>query len=297
MFVLIYMKIIYIPVKFQVGQFELMNKTSLFRQAVGSLFFLFLLSVFLAGCVVQKRSCPPITTTAEAAAILKEYSNGLQAFKATGNSNMNYTDKEGKKISQTFPVRIWFVNSSKFCLYGDVAFDPKGMSFALDGDDFWVYAKLFEVYVTGKISEAEGDYLAGPAIFLDFLQPVGADCDSLYMADAEKDYNILICGDSKRCRTKKIFIDRCSRFVEKIEYLNCSGNPIVVVELDDYKNVAGEKGFSFPRRLTYEYFRGQKPVDSRQIKLNSVKLWQPNPAQLKALFTPPDAGKFQKEAK
>jgi hypothetical protein len=296
-FVLIYMKIIYIPLRFQVGHFELMNKTFLFRQAIGRLFFLFLLSVFLTGCAAQKRSCPPFATAAEATAVLKEYSAGLAPLKATGRCNMNYTDEEGKKISQSFPVRIWFVNSHKFCLYGDVMFDPKGMSFALDGNEFWVYAKLFGVYVRGKIDERIENYFTSPAVFLDFLQPIDADCNSLYMADADKSCNILICRDNQTCRSKKIFIDRCRRLIKKIEYLDCSGNPAVAIELDEYKKAAGGGSLVFPRKLTYRYFLKRNRLDQRQIKLDSVKLWQTNPAQLKALFSPPDVNSFQKETK
>jgi hypothetical protein len=259
---------------------------------------IFLSFVFLfAGCVAQNRSCPPIATAQEATAILQEYSASLKPLKATGSCVMNYTDQEGKKVSQSFSIRIWFVSSAKFCLYGDVAFDPKGMSFAMDGDKYWVYAKPFGVFTTGRISKGNEDYFSSPAVFLDFLEPAGAGCDSLYMTQADKENNILVCRDNQRCITKKIFIDRCKQLVKKLEYLNCSGNPVVAIELDEYKNITGRRNFVFPRKLTYRYFRGQENVDKRQIKLDSVKLWQPQPQQLKALFSPPDANSIQKESK
>ena len=263
-----------------------------------SFFLFFIVSlVFLAGCAEQKQSCPPIATMAEATAVLQEYSAGLKPLKATGSCSMNYTDEEGKKISQSFPIRIWFENTRKFCLYGDVMFDPKGMSFALDGDEYWVYAKPFGVYTTSRIGEGNENYFASPAVFLDFLEPASADCNSLYMTQADKEYNILVCRDNQRCITKKIFIDRCKRLVKKMEYLNCSGNPVVAIELDEYKNITGRENFVFPRKLTYKYFRGQNCIDQRRIKLDSVKLWQPQPGQVKALFTPPDVNSFQKEVK
>ena len=259
---------------------------------------IFLSFVFLfGGCVAQKRSCPPFATAEEASAVLQEYSAGLKPLKAAGSCTMNYTDEKGKTFAQSFPVRIWYINSKKFCLYGDVAFDPKGMSFALDGEDYWVYAKLFGVYSTDKIDEGNGNYFSSPAVFLDFLEPASADCDNLYITEAEKNCNILICRDSKNCRTKKIFIDRCKHFVKKIEYLNCSGNPVVTVELGEYKETGGKGSPVFPRKLTYKYFQGQKCIDARQIKLDSVKLWQSNPAQLKALWTPPDVNSLKKETK
>lgn len=258
--------------------------------------FLFFI-LFTGGCAVQKPSCPPFATAAEATAALKGYSSSLKPLRATGVCNMNYMDEDGKKVSQSFPVRIWFVNTGKFCLYGDVAFDPKGMSFALDGNNYWVYAKLFGAYVTGRLNEESSNYFSSPAVFLDFLEPAGADCDNLYMSESEKGDNVLVCRDGKNCRTKKIFIDRCGHFAKKIEYLNCSGSPVVAVELDEYKETNGKGSLVFPRKLTYKYFRGQENVDRRQIKLDSVKLWQPNPAQIKALFTPPDVNSIKKETK
>jgi len=302
-FVLIYMKIIYIPLRFQVGQFELMDKTALFRQAIGRLFFLFLLSVFLTGCAAPKRACPPLTTAAEATAVLKEYSANLKPLRATGNCTLNYTDGKGQKVAQSFPVRIWFQASHKFCLYGDVAFDPKAVCFAIDGYGYWTYAKPLGRYVRGKINTATNDYFSNPAILVDFLEPLDSACDNISILNSNNKNNILACQDRQGCKRKKIFIDRCSRFVKKIEYFNCSAfgkpiankseNPTLVVESDEYKNVTGEK-FSFPHKLVYRRFEGQKNIDRMQIKLDSVKVWQANPAQLKALFTPPDANSFQK---
>ena len=273
-----------------------MNKISLLRQAIGGLFFLFLCSIFLAGCAAQKRNCPPLKTAEEATAILKEYSANLKPLKATGNCTLNYTNEKGEKFVQSFPVRIWFQSGRKFCLYGDVMFDPRGVCFAVTGYEYWTYAKTFGVYIKGQINTATDDYFSNPLVLVDFLEPVSADCNSLYMANAEKGCNILVCRNSGLCKAKKIFIDRCEHFVKKVEYLNCSGNLVLVAELDEYKNVA-QAGFSFPHKLVYRHFNGQKGSNLMQIKLDSVKLWQANPEQLKALFSPPGANSIQKEIK
>ncbi|MCX5633369.1 MAG: hypothetical protein NTW93_06835 [Phycisphaerae bacterium] len=300
-----------------------MNKTSLLRQAIGGLFFLFLCSIFLAGCAAQKRSCPPLATADEATAVLKEYSANLKPLKATGNCMLSYTNEKGEKFAQSFPVRIWFQTSRKFCLYGDVMFDPRGVCFAVTGNEYWTYAKPFGMYIKGQINTAADDYFSNPLVLVDFLEPVSADCNSLYMADsadaillhkvtkepamADKSEkvrlgmpygscNILVCRDSGLCKAKKIFIDCCGHFVKKVEYLNCSGNLVLTAELDEYKTVA-QAGFSFPHKLVYRHFDGQNRSNLMQIKLDSVKLWQANPEQLKALFSPPDANNIKKEAK
>lgn len=292
--VLIYMKIIYIPLEFQVGQFKLENKTLLLREVFRRFLFFILGLLVLTGCAVQKRSCPGLTSAAEASAVLKEYSSSLKPLKATGVCSLNYTDEKGRKFAQSFPVRIWFETNRKFCLYGDVAFDPKAVCFAINGDEFWTYAKPFGMYIRGKISTGNDDYFSNPAILVDFLEPLDSTCLDIALANSPNN-SILTCKDNRGCISKKIFIGRCSRLVKKIEYLNCSENPALVVESDGYKNVAGEK-FSFPHKLVYRRFEGQKCSDRMQIKIDSVKLWQSQPQQVKALFSLPDANSFQKSS-
>jgi hypothetical protein len=259
---------------------------------------IFLFFVFLfAGCEAQKRSCPPIATSAEATAVLAGYSSRLKPLKATGNCTLSYTNEKKETFSQSFPVRIWFESNNKFCLYGDVMFDPKGISFVVMDGQYWTYAKPFGTYAAGEVNAASEDYFSNPAVLVDFLAPVGRDCDKIYLAESDNKFNILMCRDSKNCRTKKVFIDRCSKFVKKIEYLNCPGNVLLAVEPDEYKEVDGAKGFLFPRKLIYKYSGDPKGTNQMQIKLDSVQIWKQQPQQVKALFTPPDISTIQKEKK
>ena len=257
---------------------------------------IFLSSIFLfGGCAVQRRSCPPFATAAEASAVLKEYSAGLKPFKATGSCSLNYTDEKDQRFAQSFPVRIWFESNKKFCLYGDVLFDPKAVCFAVTGDKFWVYAKPFNLYIIEKNGVKNEDYFSNPAILVDFLEPLGEGYSEIVLADS-KDNGILVCEDNRGYIRKKVFIDRCSRVVKKIEYFDCTEKPVFVVEADEYKK-AKEANFSFPHKLNYKYYDRQKGNNKMQIKLDSIKSWQANPEQVKALFTPPDANSFIKEIK
>jgi hypothetical protein len=257
-----------------------------------------LFSIFLTSCAVQKRACPPLSTASQASAVLTEYAGGLGPLRATGNCSLSYKDEKGKDVTQSFPVKIWFESSKRYCLYGDVLFDPKGMSFAVNGSKYWVYAKPFGVYAKGEIDENSGKCFSNPAVFLDFLQPLDSGCNSVNMTDSEGGYDVLICQGVESCIQKKIFMDRCDHFVRKIEYYDCSDNPALVVELDDYKKVTGMEGLVFPRKLTYSYYQERICGDRREIKLNSVKLWRPSESQLKALFSPPEVDSLEnKETK
>ena len=175
----------------------------------------------------------------------------------------------------------------------------------MNGDEFWVYAKPFDLYITEKNGVKNEDYFSNPAVLVDFLEPLGEECSEIVLADS-KDNSILTCKDNRGYTSKKIFIDRCSRVVKKIEYFNSAEKPAFVVEADEYKNVDKENSafakasadkFSFPRKLNYKYYDKQKGSNEMQIKLDSVKLWQQQPEQVKALFSPPDVNIVPKETK
>jgi hypothetical protein len=94
-----------------------------------------------------------------------------------------------------------------------------------------------------------------------------------------------------------VFIDRCSRLVKKVEYLNCPGNVVLAVEPDEYKEVDGAKGILFPHKLNYKYFSDTKGSNLMQIKLDTVQIWKQQRQQVKALFTRPDLSDIKKESK
>lgn len=198
---------------------------------------------------------------------------------------------------------MWLQTSEKFCLYGDILFDPKAVCFAVTGDQFWAYAKPFGMYITGNNAPiGRGkieDYFSSPMMLLDFLEPLDSACDDVSMSDFDGSNNVLICSEGQSCIQKKIFIGRCDRIVRKIEYYNCpdssdkSEKPALIVELGEYKNMAGTS-FSFPHKLIYKYYQGKACRDSMRIKFDSVKPWQSQPEQVQALFSPPDANSFEK---
>jgi hypothetical protein len=234
---------------------------------------------------------------AEAAAVLKEYSAALKPFKATGNCLLSYTNEKKEVFSLSFPVRVWFDNPAKFCIYGDVMFDSKGVCFAVDGDKYWTYAKPYGVYITGK-NETDNfkieDNFFSSRVLLDFIEPFGWGCGEIVMENSKDNRNVMTCSGEDGCKWKKISIDRCDRLIRKIEYLNCTKEPVLVVELDEYKNISGGKDILFPYKLIYKHIEKR---NSMQIKLDSVKLWEASDQQLKALFAGPDANDFKKEAK
>jgi hypothetical protein len=263
--------------------------------------FFILFFIFFTGCVSQQRikqpSCPPIASLEQASASLGQYFGSLKPFKATGSCVLNFKDKKKRWIAQSFPVRLWFESREKFCVYGDVSFDPKGFCFAVDGEDFWVYVKPMGVYIAGKknepVEEKNGSAFFSPITLIDFLNPLETDCADAAVSGYDDKCSSLICRDGQGCVRKKVYLDRCDKLARKIEYFNCGRTALIVVELDEYKKTA-EDDFLFPRKLVYKHMQGKNYIDSMEIKLDSVKLWRSQPRQVQALFSRPDPNSFKK---
>jgi hypothetical protein len=264
-----------------------------------SLFFIFnlLFLIFFFGCVsqqkVDKQICPPITSVEQASTNLGDYYAGIRPVKAVGSCVLKYRGQGNKPAMMSFPVRLWFENNEKFCIYGDMFFDPKGLGFAMSGEDFWAYAKSMGFYIEGKkdkpIDKKIGAFFC-PTVIFDFLNPLDAAGVKALLISSS---NAIRCADSKNHRVKKIYLGQCDKFVRKVEYLDRIGRASIVAELDDYKKVA-DGNFYFPHRLIYKHCKGRKCSDSMEIKFDSVNLWQPSVQQIEALFSKPDTSSLNK---
>jgi len=253
-----------------------------------SLYFIFniLYLIFVTGCVQQKRSCPAFADASEAQKILADYAASVKSFRATGNCSLNYFNEKGEKFSQAFPIRLWYIDSTKFCIYGDVVFNPKGVCFAVSDGIYWVYAKPMGVYETGAVNGGSGNIFSNPALLVDFLRAEDSECEKIALAK-----NGIVCRGGQ----KKIFVDMCVGAANKIVYVGQNSKPVLVIDAEKYEKVK-DGNFLFPCNLSYEYYDKKNCKNRMEIKLDSVKLWQPEQQQIKALFTPPTENEF-KESK
>ncbi|MDD5134157.1 MAG: hypothetical protein PHP01_01945 [Phycisphaerae bacterium] len=265
-------------------------------------FILYLLFfIFIAGCLSQRKikqpACPPILSAEQASASLGQYIDSLKPFRANGNCTLKFKDGKKRQNSQSFPVRLWFESREKFCVYGDVGFDPKGICFAVDGECFWAYAKPMGVYITGKkndrIEDKNGKGFFSPITIMDFLNPLETDCADAAMSGYDNKCSLLLCRDRQGCVRKKVYLDRCDKLARKIEYFNCGRTGSIVVELDGYKKTA-EGDFLFPHKLIYKHMQGNNSIDSMEIRLDSLRSWRSRPEQIRALFSRPNPDSFKK---
>jgi len=250
----------------------------------------FLFFIFVGGCAVQKRVCPPVKSAIEAKNLLNENAVKIKPFRATGDCTISYVNGKDEKFGQSFPVRMWYIDNQKFCFYGDVGFDPKGLSFAVSDGLYWVYVKPMRVFVKGAVNTAGKDYFSNPTLLVDFLRPVESDCK------ISVSKNVMMCKDRQSGKQKNVFIDSCGGVAEKIEYFERDAKPFLVVEAEKYEKVK-DANFIFPNKLFYEYHDNKNGRNQMEIKFDSVKLWEPSPQQVKALFTPPEMTENKKETK
>jgi hypothetical protein len=246
---------------------------------------------FVSGCGPQKKNCPALATAIEGQQLLANYSASVKPIRATGNCTLSYVNEKGKKFSQAFPIRIWYINSEKFCIYGDVLFNPRGVCFAVNDDIYWVYAKPMGIFVKGNVNKAGDDYFTNPALLVDFLNTTNSECEKIAFSK-----NGIVCRDREKQKQKKIYLDTCTGTVNKIIYTGRNSKTVLSINAEKYEKVKDAE-FLFPNKLNYEYFDKKNGRNQLEIKLDSVKLWKPDEPQIKALFTPPDANQIKKEAK
>jgi len=218
---------------------------------------------------------------------LSDYAAKVKPLRATGNCTLNYINEKGEKFIQSFPIRIWYIDSGKFCIYGDVLFNPRGICFAVSDEKYWVYAKPMGIYVKGTVNSAVDDYFSNPSLLVDFLRAEDSECEKIAFSK-----NGIACQG----RQKQIFIDTCSGTVNKIIYIGQNSKPLLVIDAEKYEKVS-DSDFLFPCSLGYEYYDKKNGKNRMEIKLDSVKLWQPEERQIAALFTLPVENEFKESKK
>ncbi|MCE5341109.1 MAG: hypothetical protein LLF92_08285 [Planctomycetaceae bacterium] len=270
-----------VGIKYQKFGIPLCGTTSFY--VLCSIFYV----LFVTGCGPPKRSCPALADAVEGQKFLADYAAKVKPLRATGSCTLNYINEKGEKFTQSFPIRIWYIDSGKFCIYGDVFFNPRGVCFAVSDEKYWVYAKPMGISVKGAVNSAGDDYFSNPALLVDFLRAEDSECEKIAFTK-----NGIVCQAGQ----KQIFIDTCTGTVNKIIYVGQNSKPLLVIDAEKYEKVS-DSDFLFPCSLGYEYYDKKNGKNRMEIKLDSVKLWHPEEQQTKALFTPPVENEFKESKK
>ena len=246
--------------------------------------------LILTGCGVPQqvvmRECRGRMSVGEALSELSSQSRQAVALRANGQCLVEYSDENGKVHKERFPVKIWFEPRFQMRLQGDIAFDPKGLVLGTNQKEFWISSKLGDGgYYWGTWSRA-GSFeklRISPRLVLDAFGIVDVGDKKNWSLSKEYGFDVLT-GNGSDGIVKKMYIERCSYLIGKIEYISDNKQIAAVTELSRYKQLA--EGFSFPSLIkitTYPDSTG----DVFEIRLDSVKPASFSEKQRQRLFNRP----------
>jgi len=253
----------------------------------GKVLCIFLAAIFavvaLAGCGprLQKpiRICQGAGDVGKA---LDGYAQDVRPIRASGQCRLEYYDVDGKNRKENFPIRLWIDPPSRVCMFGDVAFDGRGIILGCNDREFWLSIKPgAETYWWGRWHEQETSgrgcfegLILNPQNLLDALSVSSSELIGVRQQDwilsNEGQFDILTLRDSAGNVIKKIYIYCCDNFVRRIEYFDASGNAAIVMELDNYRQVSD--GFAVPYLIKVSRHTGGETAETLRITLKSVRL-------------------------
>ena len=247
--------------------------------------------LILAGCGVQQqvamRECRGKMSVGEALAELSSQSQQAVALRANGQCLVEYSDENGKVHKERFPVKIWFEPLFRMRLQGDIAFDPRGLVLGTNQKEFWISSKLGGAagcyWGTWSRAGSFEKLRVSPRLVLDAFGIVDVGDKKNWSLSKEYGFDVLV-EDSGSGIVKKMYIERCSYLIGKIEYISDNKQIAAVTELSKYKQLA--EGFSFPSVIkitTYPDSTG----DVFEIRLDSVKQTSFTEKQRQRLFNRP----------
>ncbi len=247
-----------------------------------------LATVSVLGCQRQmlrpRRFCPDFES---AAGILSKQRSAAVPLKASGRGIIRYYDENNKIKNESFNVKLWVDPPAEFYMQADIAFDPKAVVLGSNEGEYWLAIRPKEVssYWWGRWSGRGGFQAAiiSPMVLLDAMGASALENGGDWQLTKEGTFAYTEKGPSGRVR--KIYISEDECVVEKIEYLNESGETGVVVELGEYKNVTED--FAVPSFIktvasSDESFAG---LSSITLKLTSIKAVEFTEKQKSYLFT------------
>jgi len=256
----------------------------------------------LGGCGPAARKplriCPGISDVEQTVSILKAQARNVESIRATGQCRLQYYTEDKGPYRENFPVRLWMESPGRVCLYGDVAFDARGITLGCNQREFWLSIKPgAESYWWGRWPENKGlgkncfeQFILNPKTLLEAIGVVPMDSvdgqRSKWMLSNEGPFDILTRLNGDGNIVKKIYVYSCDYLVRKIEYFDSNGQVSIVTELDDYKQISD--GFSVPALIKIVRFGHNGRDDSIRIKLKSIKPVGISEKRQRILFSRPE---------
>ena len=258
-----------------------------YKQEYIKLFFVFILVIlFSSGCHHPEQLEPEPEpgqisdlqgkeSSLESLKILRGYADDVWPFKANGKCVASfYVEGKNKPKRENFAVKLWFEPPSNIRLNGDVAFNPRGIDLGANKQEFWLSMKPKEIgnsYFWGLWSDglSFGNLKISPKVLLEAFGNIEINEDEPWSLLTRDRYDILSKRNEQGKLAKRVHIYHWDYRVRKIEYFNDNGVPIVVLELDAYRDIYD--GFLVPTVVKLISYNADGTEDSFRIKLDSIK--------------------------
>ncbi len=268
-----------------------------------SFFFVTVAILIFTGCTNQIgetiRLCPGKDSTDEALSALKSRSQYIVPFRATGQCFLRYHTENHKLSKQNFPIKLWLNPPAEIYMQGDVAFDPRGVVVGSNENEFWLAIRLKDVssYYWGNWTEASNvdELILSPKMMLEALglavidESVANETDWFLLK--EKGFDVLASYNGRGRLFKKFYINRCDYLVRRIEYLDKTEQPAVIVKMERYKQF--EDRFFVPTKIKIIRNADNNLENSLTIKLSYIKFVSFTDAQQHRLFSRPQPKGFE----
>lgn len=204
---------------------------------------LLLMVVSFAGCapppVKPKKICSGKQSAAEALQTLSSQAEQIKSFKANGQCFARFYDDDGKRKKEEFTIKLWLNPESEIRLFGDIAFNARGLDIGSNEDEFWVGAKPKEIgssFYWGSWNEQKEKTLLmlGPKLLLEALGIVDYSEQQDWSFSNEKGFDVITKQDGEKA-VKKVYISTCDYRTAKIEYFDDENKTAAALELAKYK--------------------------------------------------------------
>jgi hypothetical protein len=249
------------------------------------------LFVFLTGCVGPKQEkfniCPGKTSLKDSIAAL-EAAGKVLPFRASGQCFATVYEND-KRRKEQFSIKVWFNPPAELRLFGDIAFNARGLDIGSNSKDFWIAAKPRELgnsFAWG-LWQQQQEFVAdlGPKIILEAFGSITFDKDADWSLSNEGPFDILTLKTQDRI-VKKIYIYSCDYRVRKIEYFDDKGSLSLVLELSNYS--IRFDGCSFASQMLIRLLHTDSKEDSFRIIFKTVSAFEYTAEKKQAFFQKPE---------
>lgn len=213
----------------------------------------------------------------------------MQPLKASAHCILRYTTEKGEKRKEAFNAQFRFMPPDKTFFRGDKFGEIR---FGTNETDFWLRMKAeLDSYWWGTKLQADQcrqSLLFNPGNIAEAIGMVNVTDD--WKLFHRNGFDILDLYDGPS-RIKRVYVNACDYYIERIEYFDELGLVKASVQLKDY--ATGESGVFCPTRIDVTYYNHGLEDSSLQIDLKHVAAFAPTDKQRNLLFQRPDRDGYE----